>query len=149
MWDRNSTYSSPGKNCTWSEFRVNGQTADMCTHSDDEVISQVIKTRGRWGECDLLTVLWHDYTRESIFIDGGANIGSCVMHMLFTTSASILAFEPHPKNLFCLTNTLMKLDQHYRDRVFLFPIALGSDSITVSLNVSCYILLNPTYSTII
>merc|ERR1719232_2370247 len=50
------------------------------------------------------------------------------MHMLFTTNAPILAFEPHPKNLFCLTSTLMQLDESYRNRVFLFPIALGSES---------------------
>jgi len=134
MWDRNSTYTttlssiSKEQRCDWARFRVNGYVADMCTHGDDEVLSKVIKSHGRWGECDLLTVLWHDYTRKSVFVDAGANIGSCVLHMLFTTSASILAFEPHPRNLFCLTSTLMKLDKQYRNRVFLFPIALGSES---------------------
>jgi len=128
MWDRNSRYPSPGQNCSWSEYYLNDRSTQMCTHGEDEIVSKVIKLRGRWGECDLLTLLWHDYTRRSVFIDAGANIGSCVLHMLFTTSASILAFEPHPRNLFCLTSTLMQMDLKYRKRVFLFPVALGSES---------------------
>ena len=110
MWDRNSTYTttlssiSKEQRCDWAKFRVNGYVADMCTHGDDEVLSKVIKSHGRWGECDLLTVLWHDYTRKSVFVDAGANIGSCVLHMckyiIKFSCFCILYFTQHFKTNF-------------------------------------------------
>jgi hypothetical protein len=49
------------------------------------------------------------------------------MPMLLTTKAPIIVFELDPRNQFCLTNTLMAQTQELRDRVSLFPIALGSE----------------------
>jgi hypothetical protein len=49
------------------------------------------------------------------------------MPMLLTTKAPIIVFELDPRNQFGLTNTRMALTQELRDRVSLFPIALGSE----------------------
>ena len=45
-----------------------------------------------------------------------------------TTNAKIFAFEPSVENLFCLTNTLLKLPAELQNRVALFPIALGKSN---------------------
>jgi FkbM family methyltransferase len=47
------------------------------------------------------------------------------MQMLLTTNATILAFEPNPRNQFCLTSTLSQMGAEYRNRFTLFPIVLG------------------------
>lgn len=43
-----------------------------------------------------------------------------------STPQKIVAFEPAPRNLFCLTQTILKLPPRYRDRVALFPVAAGN-----------------------
>jgi FkbM family methyltransferase len=67
----------------------------------------------------------------------GGNIGACVMQMLLTTtSVPIIEFEPDPRNRFCMTSTLMTLPQDQRDRVSLFPIALGSEIGSSTINAA-------------
>lgn len=118
----------------------------MCLHAEnDNFVSHDIREKGRWAECDELTRLWSKYHQHAqqdgaassgIYIDIGANIGSCVMQMLLTTNATIVAFEPHPRNLFCLTSTLSKMDNSYSDRVFVFPIALGNQTAEATINAA-------------
>ena len=116
--------------CRWTTFRAtNGQTAKMCVHYGDAV-SRAIINRGRWVDCDVLTTQFeetHPDKKHRIYMDVGANIGACVLQMLFTTESPVIAFEPEPLNLFCLTNTILTLEPRYRDRFLLFPFAL-SDS---------------------
>jgi len=115
--------------CKWAEFvSSTGKSAGMCVHDFDDVVSLSIINNHRWLDCDILTELWNEgqHTDKSIYVDIGANIGSCVMEMLLSTNASIVAFEPHPKNLFCFGATLSKLDQSLQDRVVIVPIALGA-----------------------
>ena len=50
------------------------------------------------------------------------------MEMLLSTDANIIAFEPHPMNLFNLMNTISRLDEMYKKRVVLIPIALGNET---------------------
>lgn len=66
--------------------------------------------------------------RDHFFLDIGANIGACLLTVLLSTppSTKVVAFEPHPDNAFCLTSTLMSLPSDLRDRVYFYPIALGS-----------------------
>lgn len=54
--------------------------------------------------------------------------GSCVMEMLLSTDAKIIAFEPHPRNLFSVQKSISKLDKSYQDRVVIVPVALGEES---------------------
>merc|ERR1712154_73033 len=42
-------------------------------------------------------------------------------------NASIVAFEPHPKNLLCLKETISKLEPELQNRIVLVPTALGED----------------------
>jgi hypothetical protein len=135
MWDRRSAPAHQDAPCQWANFLPKHGTKDdvtarMCTypvHSDKHV-SNMIQREGRWKDCDMLGTLWnaaeYDKGSKSIYIEIGANIGSCVMQMLFSTNASIVAFEPDPRNFAQLTTTLMVMDCAHRNRVSLFPLAL-------------------------
>eukprot|EP00980_Cylindrotheca_fusiformis_P006277 scaffold1340_cov122-Cylindrotheca_fusiformis.AAC.20 len=139
MWDGERpiiTKDTKHKECRWTTFKAtNGQTTKMCVHYGDAV-SRAIINRGRWADCDILTNQFHSVSTTNdndhqpllyYYVDVGANIGACVLQMLFTTSDTtpIIAFEPEPMNLFCLTNTILRLEPRYRDRFILFPFALG------------------------
>jgi hypothetical protein len=90
------------------------------------------------SHCDILPTLWkdgdHDETDKSLYyVEIGANIGSCVMEMLLGTNAKIIAFEPHPMNVYNIKKTVSQLDKSYQDRLLLFPIGLGSEIITSTI----------------
>jgi len=131
--------------CNWSEYKPfvrkgEAPLVPFCAHplSDDQFVSNNVVKKGRHLECDSLPNLLSNSLGPSknaykehyptVYIDVGANIGTCVMQMLLTTNATIMAFEPHPYNLFVMTSTFMKLEKKYRNRINLFPIALGAES---------------------
>jgi FkbM family methyltransferase len=129
--------------CDWVTFRAGGggkegavrESSDMCVHPGHEFVSNQIRAHGSWQDCTPLTSLWHEHYRDGgIYIEIGANIGSCIMQMLLTTNATILAFEPNPRNQFCLTSTLSKMAEKYRNRFTLFPIALGNKEASSTIN---------------
>lgn len=125
-------------NCTMTNYVsfASGETAQMCVYevASDQFVSGTIMSTGRWYDCDLLPALWnngilHNETNESLYyVDVGANIGGCLMEMLLSTKAKIIAFEPHPMNVFNIKKTVSQLDKSYQDRLMLFPIGLGSES---------------------
>lgn len=135
-WVRFDPSTSKGKNATA------GKDIEMCVHPFHDFVSDTIRGSHRWNDCNILSYHWEqgmighrgaDHSEElstignpPIFLEIGANIGSCVMEMLFSSDASIIAFEPNPKNWFPLRETMRRLDKSYQDRVVLLPIALGS-----------------------
>lgn len=58
----------------------------------------------------------------------GVIIRSCVVEMLLSTDAKVIAFEPHPNNLFVLLNTIAAMDDSYQEHVVVVPVALGGES---------------------
>ena len=139
-----------GFKCDWAPFKPStskgknaaaGKNIEMCVHSFPDILSDAIKNSHQWGECNILPHFWeqsliaHSSHRGAgadrsnptpIYLEIGANIGACVMEMLFSTDAPIIAFEPNPKNWFTLRETMRRLDKSYQDRLVLLPIALGS-----------------------
>ena len=117
--------------CKWTEFKSfsTGNKAQMCIHNFPDIVSGAISSSKRWNDCNPLPRLWEAAERleNSIYVEIGANIGACVMEMLLSTDAKIIAFEPHPRNQFTLWSTISRLDKSLRDRVVVFPIALGSE----------------------
>lgn len=144
VWDRASVLHEdlPGMTCNWSEYKPahslptsTTPSAPMCLHpfERDKTVSGSIMDTGKWPDCDILTPILRGNQEKHpdqplIHVEIGANIGSCVMQVLLTTEATIYAFEPHPENLYHLTSTLLKLDESLRNRVNLFPIALGVET---------------------
>ena len=51
------------------------------------------------------------------------------------TDAHIIAFEPHPKNLYNIKLSIMIMEKEYRDRITLFPTGLGKTSSTIRTRV--------------
>mmetsp|Transcript_42575 Transcript_42575/g.43141 ORF Transcript_42575/g.43141 Transcript_42575/m.43141 type:complete len:257 (-) Transcript_42575:109-879(-) len=110
---------------------TSGKTAKMCCHDERDSVSKAIQSKQRFHHCDVLSKLWNnaaEKTPNSIYLDIGANIGSCVMEMLLSTDAKIIAFEPHPNNGWVLQQTLQNLDASLRSRVVLVPVGLGKEA---------------------
>jgi FkbM family methyltransferase len=128
--------------CRWVQFTPSldlNKHIPMCVHKERDIVSTTIIRRGRWSDCDDLPILYNKRANPEVnifHIEIGANIGACVMEMLFSTDARIVAFEPNPKNLFCLTATLSKLDEELRNRVTLFPVALGEKTGSSTINMA-------------
>lgn len=120
--------SNPDQQCRWTHIRVGGKTAKMCVHSQGDAVSDSVADKGFWPDCRILKKLWAEKQRlGSLYVEIGANIGACVMHMLLATDVpEIIAFEPNPRNLFCLTMTLLELSPEDRERVTVWPVALGA-----------------------
>ncbi|KAL7516642.1 hypothetical protein ACHAWX_001635 [Stephanocyclus meneghinianus] len=118
--------------CDWTTYISSNRLhqAEMCVHSFQDVISNTIKrSRSKnWSDCRILPKLWTANGMaddDSLYVDIGANIGSCVLEMLFSTRATIVAFEPHPMNVYNIKKTVSRLGASYQDRLLLFPIGLG------------------------
>jgi FkbM family methyltransferase len=120
--------------CEMSEFRPrsSGKTAEICLHTSDDLVSRLIKRDKCWGECVGLPGMWTEAASNdkmqgdnSLYVDVGGNIGSCVLEMLLSTEAKIAVFEPHPMNVYNMKKTISKLGKEYQDRVLLFPVGLG------------------------
>mmetsp|Transcript_13914 Transcript_13914/g.20763 ORF Transcript_13914/g.20763 Transcript_13914/m.20763 type:complete len:441 (-) Transcript_13914:50-1372(-) len=139
---------------------TSGNTAQMCVHDFFDFVSSSINRKKRWNDCDVLPKLWNatktkskttttattttagtgdnnidgddddDDDDDGLYVEIGANIGSCVMEMLLSTNANIIAFEPHPRNLFHLRSTISKLHPSLQNRVLIVPTALGGASAT-------------------
>jgi FkbM family methyltransferase len=118
--------------CRWLDYRAtSGKVAKFCGHSDPDGVTESIATRGHFHHCNVLPSLWNSKdlpkTPNSIYLEIGANIGSCVVEMLLSTDAKIILFEPHPKNLFCIHQTL-QANHGFSDRVVIVPVALGGET---------------------
>lgn len=140
MWDRQTILSHSGVVCEWARFRsLKGASADMCTYpsKQDRYVSEEIKDHGHWTECTALVGMWDKLVPQDdkinavsdyYFLDIGANIGSCLVEVLLSTNARIIAFEADPRNTNQITTTLMAQPKDVRDRVAFFPVGLGSVS---------------------
>jgi len=109
-----------------------GKSAIMCVHTIRDMVSNAIRQNKRWNDCDPLPARWNAAktgAKNEVYVEIGANIGSCVMEMLMSTDANIVAFEPTPRNYQQLSRTIYLLGPEYQQRVALFPIALDSESV--------------------
>ena len=129
-------------NCEMTTFKSSsGKEAKMCVHAFEDIISDSIRRDGNWKDCNVLSELWNEQKKNATddplldyyYVDIGMNIGSCVMEMLLETDAKIIAFEPHPLNLYNLKKTVSQLDKSYQDRLLLFPIGLGNATSTSTI----------------
>ena len=118
-----------------------GHEAEICVHPFPDLISDEIRISKRWKDCDSLSFRWIEEkestnaadSSDGLFVEIGGNIGSCVMEMLLSTNANILVFEPHPRNLFVLQQSMLRLGANYSNRVALVPTALGGQSTKAQL----------------
>lgn len=138
-WDLNpksvmesETAKQENLECMWIDFvSSSGKTAKFCGHPDGDLVTRQIGKQKRWPDCDILPKFWNDngLTKDenSVYVEIGGNIGACVMEMLLSTNAKVIAFEPHPRNQFMLQHTIQALSPEYQERFLLVPVALGKE----------------------
>lgn len=121
--------------CRWANYTSQydpTQSMPVCTHGEKDLVSSRIMQSGNWNDCHAVSRQWYAASSSSnsnIPLEIGANIGSCIWELLLASpTAQIIAFEPHPRNLFALTSTLKTA--HFSlvpERVTVYPIALGTE----------------------
>jgi len=147
-WNGKTITTGPApwkEKCVWKTIDWSTSIKyDMCVREYGDIVSDVIKgTGGRWGDCDILVSMWTQKVRaakavvqhdpEGIFIDAGANIGSCTLLMAASGHTSV-GFEPLRANLFYMTSGILGNDEKIREKITLYELGLG----THSFNVSAY-----------
>jgi len=150
LWDGKTVYGQDGgMQCVVTPLAPHwawggGAPPNMCLRPYADFMSDIVRQLKRWPDCAALAYLWtklpdsHVAKHSSpfapcgrsgvkrLFVDIGANIGSCTMQMLSRPDvAEVVAFEPDRKNLFYLTGGVLK-NQGYGSKLKLFPMALGN-----------------------
>lgn len=139
LWNARSVIpGTPDQQCVWTAYNGPEGGVQICVHQDQDLVSGAIMRDGVWGDCGALEQVWNDkadgqHEPGAIYLEVGTNIGACVLHMLMHTTANIVAFEPAPANLFCLSSTFLKLPAKYQVRVALMPVAAGSTDATSTI----------------
>ena len=125
-WDFHGPIGTPspslgsnGDGCSWSTFapqnaRVNGS---ICLRPGADLLADQIRSKLYWPECaDLPAMLAaaapvHGVASSEppIVLDIGANVGACSLHMLMTTNATVISFEPGQDNAFYASRSLLRL----------------------------------------
>jgi len=109
-----------GYECKWIDFEsTTGKSAKFCGHPFDDIVIRKIEQQKRFNHCNVLPQMWQNAgpkQKQSVYLEIGANVGSCVMEMLLSTDANIVAFEPHPRNQFALQKSVEALPEAYQSR---------------------------------
>ena len=119
--------------CKWRNYSSQfgpSHSMPICLHPErNELMSSIIESYGYWDDCYAISSQWHSIISSSkLHIEVGANLGACVLELLLSsTEATIIAFEPHPINLFRLTSTLKMAPLEIGSRVTVFPVALSAE----------------------
>ena len=96
-----------GLHCKWAALRPPTTVGlppplrgSICLRSEDDLLSNEILKLAYWRECADLPELLGRTSTDDLVLDIGSNIGSCLLHLLLTTDARVLAFEPGLANRF-------------------------------------------------
>ena len=150
-WPHNDVIRAPGRFCRWSRFTppatpgleppLNGS---ICLRNESDLLCDEVRRRGYWPECADLPALYERSARAlaaeairrprsavpgpPLFVDAGANVGACTLHMLLSTSAKVVSFEPGPGNLFYASSSFLRMRRQILSRSGA-PAAAGGSSV--------------------
>jgi FkbM family methyltransferase len=132
-WDFSRPFRLPGEACslvpiTPPSFLEPIQKFTQCIRRNLDVVSNEIRSLKRWRGCDNPLQLLSEYVDpkgSTIFLDVGANIGSCSL-LALATGATVIAFEPLPANLYYFHESIASLNPQWKNRLTLWPVALGA-----------------------
>ena len=88
LWQSAVPVAVPGSHeeCRWVEILhyvpTGGAPYRQCVRQGAALLSQILVREGRWPDCDVLARLWNETSQDGVFVDAGANIGSCSLMML-------------------------------------------------------------------
>jgi len=155
-WPHKTVVRAPGRHCAWARFtppstpgmRPPVNTSMICLRNETDLLCDEVRRVGYWPECADLPGLYtravatlaaeiHRRPRVAfpggplLFVDAGANVGACTLHMLLATSAKVVSFEPSGANLFHASSSILRVREHApAARLRLYPIALGASNAT-------------------
>ena len=112
--------------CEWYTPRFGGH---LCLMKND-IISDTIRHRGEWVGCREHIETWrrHATSENGLVVDVGANIGACTLQFVFQTTATVIAIEPYPKNLYHLRASIARSAKYVPSilkRITVVPLAVG------------------------
>ena len=145
LWDHQAPIGARinttiAQDCAWTDFQPPNRTvnASVCLRPGVDLLGEAVRSKHYWAECaDLPAMLHHargrSHSGEGLFVDVGANIGMCTIHMLVATNATVVAFEPGADNLFFMSRSLVRLAEAdglptARRRLMLVTSALGDSN---------------------
>mmetsp|Transcript_33542 Transcript_33542/g.72618 ORF Transcript_33542/g.72618 Transcript_33542/m.72618 type:complete len:349 (-) Transcript_33542:16-1062(-) len=139
VWSKTSVLGSDRNHvCEYTHASFD-DTVPLCLRTYGDLVSDVVRNRGDWTECQTIEDVWTSSmlapfaTDGDLFLDIGANIGICSVHMAAATDAKkVVAFEPSPANLFYFTSTLME-NPSLRNEIEVRPIGLGDNATNVPI----------------
>lgn len=105
--------------------------------NESDIISNVIKTKGDWPDCQKIRQLWFSLPGMEVgdyYMDAGANIGICSFGML-NIGIKTIAVEPIPNNLHILTSSLLLNNSKWIKNFTLFQVGLGKEDETNTINI--------------
>lgn len=129
-WDFSKPYKLAGEACMM--VPVQPHLPDIvprftqCVRRRPDVVSNEIRSLKRWRGCDNPINLLLESNPSGLFLDVGANIGSCSI-MALAAGARVVAFEPLPSNIYYFHESVALLDAKWRERLVLWPVALGAE----------------------
>ena len=136
--DGNSNSNSNNAEYVCDRWIRYGRT-ELCVSKEAEGTDTVLEVfrRGFSQQCRTqVRQQWNKNHPNRNFVEiGGTDRGdillgaACVLEMVQSTTAdsNIVVFESNPIALFSLTESLLRASPQYRERVTLFPIALGQE----------------------
>ena len=116
----------------WQPIKAPGSAAEyeQCTRGEDDLMAKVLTKLGYWPDCNILLQLWREQDDpDSIFVDAGANVGSCSL-LLAANRANVVAFEPLLANLAIFNESIKRNGFH---RIQVHGVGLGAKSDVVQL----------------
>lgn len=130
-WDFSKPYKLAGEACMMVPVQPHLPDTiprfTQCVRRRPDVVSNEIRSLKRWRGCDNPINLYLESSESSgLFLDVGANIGSCSI-MALAAGARVVAFEPLPSNIYYFHESVALLDAKWRERLVLWPVALGAE----------------------
>jgi len=133
-WDGSIIVSNDVRDvCSYFPARYQNVTLNQCIRPYDDLLSNMIRKLKRWPECEPLPQFWYklgmekNFTSDDVFVDVGANIGSCSIVMA-AHGIRTIAFEPMVSNLFFFTSSVKALPSESQLLVTIFKSGVGRAS---------------------
>eukprot|EP00445_Apocalathium_hangoei_P064201 CAMPEP_0204110162 /NCGR_PEP_ID=MMETSP0361-20130328/1720_1 /ASSEMBLY_ACC=CAM_ASM_000343 /TAXON_ID=268821 /ORGANISM="Scrippsiella Hangoei, Strain SHTV-5" /LENGTH=399 /DNA_ID=CAMNT_0051060029 /DNA_START=51 /DNA_END=1250 /DNA_ORIENTATION=+ len=139
VWDRSTQLGRDGPHQCHYRAASYSQSVRLCIRPYTDLISEWVEKDGDWVNCRDLSRIWNSTimragsSEKDIFLDIGANIGVCTMHMAVLSDANaVVAFEPSETNLFYLTGTFLA-NPSYASKVQVYPVGLGNQTVDLPI----------------
>lgn len=135
-WNGSSPTDASGEpgHCRWVSVQHSALSGpfEQCTRPYDDVVSLAVQSEPDhlFPDCRMLPLLWHVLSQHGgrpgdLFVDAGANIGSCTL-LMASMNVTTISFEPSQSNLFYLTRSLLSPTNYALKRhVALYRFGLG------------------------